>query len=283
LLHAGSHFVHSNNVNADSHLVAMMERVISNQLAPITNYIQLSAPLVWEIFRPPSNPSTTTDAPTGNALKRAAQNAFFDNLKQAYMAGGKLKCMVLGVELPRSALSAGHLFPKWLATKKYDNVFGFEVDSVRNGVIWCTAIEKVWDEQRVSFFLQPETKPGQQVYLLRVMYSDLLDVKLVDVAQQMVGKNMLPVAYKAALGDTKYRDLDGKVELTFPTSHAQPYQGAFVWQALAAHHFASSAGKLPATVDVQAILTPSSPVAQKIKTYFDSMRAAAQLSFDAPG
>jgi hypothetical protein len=51
------------------------------------------------------------------------------------------------------------------------------------------------------------------------------DVKLVDVAQQMVGKNMLPVAYKAALGDTKYRDLDGKVQLTFPTSHVQPYQG----------------------------------------------------------
>ena len=51
------------------------------------------------------------------------------------------------------------------------------------------------------------------------------DVKLVDVAQQMVGKNMLPVAYKAALGDTKYRDLDGKVKLTFPTSHVHPYQG----------------------------------------------------------
>ena len=36
------------------------------------------------------------------------------------MAGGKLKCMVLGVELPRSALTAGHLFPKWLASKVRD-------------------------------------------------------------------------------------------------------------------------------------------------------------------
>jgi hypothetical protein len=73
-----------------------------------------------EIFKPPSNPSTTTDAPTADAVKRAAQNVFFANLKQAYMAGGKLKCMVLGVELPRSALTAGHLFPKWLASKVRD-------------------------------------------------------------------------------------------------------------------------------------------------------------------
>jgi hypothetical protein len=68
--------------------------------------------------------------------------------------------------------------------QKYNNVFGFEVDSVRNGVIWCTAIEKVWDEQRVSFFLQPETKPGQQVGNFGAGDNTVPEVLMESVAQQ---------------------------------------------------------------------------------------------------
>lgn len=53
------------------------------------------------------------------------------------------------------------------------------------------------------------------------------------------------------------------------------FRAAFVWQALAAEHTASTAGKLPAGVDVQAMLMPSSPVAETIQKYFDSMRASS--------
>lgn len=52
------------------------------------------------------------------------------------------------------------------------------------------------------------------------------DVKLVDVARRVAGKNKLPKAYTKALADTKYRDLDGTARLTFPTSpDHKPYQG----------------------------------------------------------
>lgn len=46
-----------------------------------------------------------------------------------------------------------------------------------------------------------------------------------DVAQEVAGKNTLAKAYKAALGDTKFRDLDGRARLTFPTLREQPYPG----------------------------------------------------------
>jgi len=100
--------------------LSQLQMNIVSELAPIKNFISLSSPQLWGAFKPPSNPSSVTDAPSQDKQKQQRQDNFFQSIKQAYMRGSQLQCMLLGVDLPRSALTAGHLFPKWLARKVWN-------------------------------------------------------------------------------------------------------------------------------------------------------------------
>ncbi|KXZ48755.1 hypothetical protein GPECTOR_25g339 [Gonium pectorale] len=116
---------------------------------------------------------------------------------------GKLPtCMVLGKALPSNFLVAGHLYAvRWTRYTRAILGSDFDVDSPKNGVICCSAIEYEYERQRICF----SEGDIESEYILHVLDKSLLPIKL-----SSVGQHKGNAAFAAALGDVTFEHLDKK-------------------------------------------------------------------------
>ncbi|KXZ44366.1 hypothetical protein GPECTOR_68g337 [Gonium pectorale] len=128
---------------------------------------------------------------------RGSNKSFRVKLRTAYKAESEdaekargtkpaiaMKCMVLNTLLPTKFVVAGHLFAlRWEDLQGYTMGPGFKINDARNGVLWNSSVETVYEQQLICFSY---TREGHR-FKLHVLDKGLMNKKLADVGQHRYG------------------------------------------------------------------------------------------------
>jgi HNH endonuclease len=121
----------------------------------------------------------------------------------------------LGIFLPSDLVSVGHIFKQeWRS--HWTTLWGEEKErawDVRNGILWNRAIERAFDDGRITVY--------EQDTALKFHVLDPL-LKKIPVAQDLIGKEDDRKRMAGIIGAIKFEDLEGK-ELSFRNS-SRPFR-----------------------------------------------------------
>ncbi|PNH04586.1 hypothetical protein TSOC_009225 [Tetrabaena socialis] len=189
----------------------LLERILDNQRV-ISDIVLVN---LKQAFRPPS---------TGKE-SHGSNTRFRESTIKFYGMGERPTCMVLHEALPGKFLVAGHLYAvRWTQYARVVMGSSFNVNSPRNGIIWCSALGHEYERQRICFSYGDIASE----FILHVLDKSLLPVKLSSVGQHTGNK-----AFKEALGDVTFGDLHNKrvdfagADGTGPFKHALALHAKF--------------------------------------------------------
>jgi len=144
-----------------------------------------------------------------------AESADFKNTLVAYydravQGSNDLRCMILDQPVRRDWCTASHIWPHATHGEDLDTYFDLnpitDLNSARNGLLLCDAIEKAFDHFRVCFIYDENTQPHPELSLF-VLDPSLLN-KLVDPPRGTHGtQNYYAGHPNVTFADINYRTL----------------------------------------------------------------------------
>lgn len=153
---------------------------------------------------------------------------------QPTTSDGLLRCMLLGVELPKENVIGAHIFKHaWLDLTRY--VLDFDdIDDPRNGLLLYKPLEWAFDTSRMAIVWDA----GSGGFVARI-----LDNRICGIYLYQKAKELLKTKYKEAAcftGCMTFGDVDGR-RLVLPHEFS-PYRRCLMFQALCARRHAQTEG-----------------------------------------
>ena len=108
----------------------------------------------WECEEKPTQQQQQQDSGRAQtSIWRGSPSPTSQRSRSSQEFSSLIKCLVADELLPRSEVTAAHLFPKRHADIFYSTLGldASKIDSVRNGLLLCRSIENAFDRQRVCF------------------------------------------------------------------------------------------------------------------------------------
>jgi len=138
------------------------------------------------------------------------KNSLINYYDRGVQGSNDVRCMILDQPVHRDWCTASHLWPHATHGEDLDTYFGLnprnDLNSARNGLLLCDAIEKAFDRFGVCFIYDPNTLPHPELSLF-VLDPSLLN-KAVDPPRGTPGtQNYYPGHAGVTFADVNYRTL----------------------------------------------------------------------------